>query len=200
MSPRSPRLVLGCTVALLLVGAVTSGAADAHRRRAPRAAVSQSCPYADVSVGSAPLSAMRTAVLCLIDQQRMARGLPGLRPSPRLNRVAQRQTQTMVATGYFGHGANFTLRFSAVGYHWRTAGEDIASGYTTPREVVAAWMASTEHCRNILSPGFRDAGTGVAAAAVGAGVSPGTWTEDFGLRMSQSPPSGNRGPESGCPY
>lgn len=55
------------------------------------------------------------------------------------------------------------------------------------------------HCRTILTPSFRDVGTGELSAAVSRG-SAATWTQDFGLLMSQSPPSANWGPADGCPY
>ena len=107
----------------------------------------------------------------------------------------------MVATGEFTHGTNFAGRISAVGYDWQTAGENIATGYDTPRSVVKAWMASTDHCHNILDPSFRDVGTGVNPAPVGNYASdPSTWTQDFGLLMTDSPLSGNQGPMNGCPY
>jgi uncharacterized protein YkwD len=119
----------------------------------------------------------------------------------RLDRVAQRLTRSMVASSVFSHGADFALRFSASGYDWQAAAENIATGYTTPRAVVAAWMTSPGHCRNILNPAFRDLGTGAAAAAAGAwNAAPGTWAEDFGLLMSQSALSRNAGPQNGCPY
>jgi uncharacterized protein YkwD len=67
--------------------------------------------------------------------------------------------------------------------------------------VVNAWMASPDHCRNILDPHFRDVGTGESPAAVGTWASqPSTFTQDFGLTMSQNAPSRNTGPQSGCPY
>jgi uncharacterized protein YkwD len=107
----------------------------------------------------------------------------------------------MVATRLLSHGADFARRFSAARYDWRAAGENIATGYTTPQSVVRAWMASTEHCRNILSPTFREMGTGMLAAKAGSGsIAPGTWTVDFGLPMSQSAPSGDTAPQNGCPY
>jgi uncharacterized protein YkwD len=186
-----------CILATAGLALAQAGPAAAHRKRAR---VSQACPNAGTPVNDASVATLREAVLCLINQERAARGLPGLRPSSRLDRAAQRHTQAMVSTAYFSHGADFTLRFSAAGYDWRAAGENIASGYTTPGSVVAAWMASTGHCRNILSPTFRDAGTGVTVGAVGASVPPGTWTEDFGLLMGQKSPSGNTRPANGCPY
>ena len=143
---------------------------------------------------------MRAAVVCLINQQRNAHGLPSLRVSSRLNRSARSWSQTLVLTGAFDHGSNFAGRISAVGYDWQTAGENIATGYPTPRAVVDSWMASTDHCRNILNPSFRDVGSGINTAGVGDSMGASTWTEDFGLLMSQAPPSRSTGPQNGCPY
>lgn len=179
-----------------------------HRRRhhlkgvrRSRAIVSQQCANADTPATSASASEMRVAVVCLINQERNAHGLPTLKVSTKLNRSAQDWNQSMVASGNFTHGTNFAGRISAVGYNWQTAGENIATGFSTPRSVVNAWMASPDHCRNILDPSFRDVGTGVSPAAVGSWASqPSTWTQDFGLLMSQNALSRNSGPQSGCPY
>jgi uncharacterized protein YkwD len=151
-------------------------------------------------VSTVPLTAIRMAVLCLTNEERNAHGLPSLRPSARLNRVAQRQTEAMVASGDFGHGPDFALRISGVGYDWRAAGENIATGFTTPQSVIDTWMASPEHCRNMLDPNFRDLGIGAAAAGVGPDTMPGTWTEDFGLLMNRSAPSRDTRAQNGCPY
>jgi uncharacterized protein YkwD len=144
---------------------------------------------------------MRSAVVCLVNQQRTARGVPALAASDQLNRSAQAWTTTMVLTGQFTHGPGdaFARRISATGYAWRSAGENIAAGFPTPRLVVAAWMASTDHCRNILNPSYRDVGTGESDSTVGLNGN-GTWTEDFGLRLGQSAQSRNQGPMNGCPY
>jgi uncharacterized protein YkwD len=199
MSRHRLRVLTMCGLGAVVLAIAQSGAAVAHRS-APYARVSQQCPNADTPVSSAPLTTLRAAVLCLTNRERNAHGLPGLRASARLNRVAQRLTWSMVTTRAFGHGPDFTLRLSASGYDWRAAGENIASGYTTPRSVVNAWMASPDHCRNILNPAFRDLGAGAAAAGVASDTGPGTWAEDFGLLMSQSVPSRNTGPQSACPY
>ena len=208
-------VVGGTVVALVATVAPSAGAAaKAHRhirrhhhhhRRPPGTAVQaragSGCVYADTPATSASATEMRAAVVCLINQQRNSRGVPSLRVSTKLNRSAQSWNQWMVATGNFTHGSNFAGRISAVGYDWQTAGENIATGFATPRQVVAGWMASTDHCRNILDPSFRDIGTGVTAAAVGSWAGqPSTWTNDFGLTLTQGPPSGNTGPQNGCPY
>jgi uncharacterized protein YkwD len=173
----------------------------AHNRRRPTRAREASCADANSSADNASPQVLRAAVVCLIDQQRALHHLPLLQASPLLDRSAQGWTDTMVSTDQFTHGPNFAARISAVGYVWRAAGENIATGYTTPRAVVSAWMASTGHCQNILNPTYRNVGTGVSRRPVlGFGTGDGTWTQDFGLGMNQSPASGNFGPASGCPY
>lgn len=159
------------------------------------------CRGASARATSHNLRAMRAAVLCLVNRQRTSRGLPALHEDRRLDRSAQRWTAHMVASGQFTHGANFAGRITAVGFHWSWAGENIATGYPTPSAVVAGWMASTGHCRNILSPAFSAIGIGLVAKPVGGYASgPATWTQDFALPMGKAAPSHNAGPQSGCPY
>jgi uncharacterized protein YkwD len=167
-----------------------------------RASISQEpCPNADTAATSTNTPAMRAAVVCLLNQQRVLHGLPTFKVSAKLNRSAQSWNDWMIGSGQFTHGNNFGGRISAVNYNWQTAGENIATGFATPLSAVQAWMASPDHCRNILDPSFRDIGTGVTDAAVGTwATQPATWTNDFGLLMTQNPPSHNTGPQSGCPY
>lgn len=143
-------------------------------------------------------AAMRKAVVCLINAQRVHYGLPRLRENRRLDRSAQGWSDRMVRSATFTHGA-FTARLSAVGYNWAAAGENIASGFSTPWDVVRGWMGSPEHCQNILSPTFSDVGVGVNTHHLGI-YGPSTWTQDFGLPMGHHAPSHSSGPQSGCPY
>jgi uncharacterized protein YkwD len=137
-------------------------------------------------------------VVCLINQQRHARRLPRLQENGRLNRSAQGWTNVMVRHDEFTHGADFAGRISAVGFNWKSVGENIAGGFTTPAAVVRGWMGSPGHCENILNPTFRDVGTGVNRGRV-EGV-PDIWTQDFALSMSSHAPSHNWGPADHCPY
>ena len=167
---------------------------------AANVAARAACPHARTPAVSASLVEMRTAVVCLINRQRTARGLPALTVSRKLNAMAQHWTGRMVAQSRFSH-AHFVARINAVHYDWRAAEENIATGYLTPSAAVTAWMASPDHCRNILDPSIRNVGTGERPAAVsGWSSGPATWTQDFGLRMSQPPASRDAGPASGCPY
>ena len=205
----STALIAGVAAAgaLALAPGAAGGSVQRQRhldRPHPRGAASRAharCAGANATVGSASPQTLRTAVVCLLNQQRTSRRLPPLKASDQLNSSAQSWTETMVRTGQFTHGPGdaFARRISATGYRWQVAGENIAAGFATPSAVIAGWMASPDHCRNILNPSFRDVGTGVSAASAGH-FGPGTWTQDFGLRMSASPPSRSRGPMNGCPY
>jgi uncharacterized protein YkwD len=177
-----------------------------HDRSQPvrhRPAARATCAGEDASAEPSSLTLMRSAVICLLNRERTKRGLPTLAASRQLNGSAQAWTNTMVRTGRFTHGPGdaFARRISAAGYDWQTAGENIATGFPTPRSVVAGWIASTDHCRNILNPDFRNVGTGERGSPVGRFASgPATWTQDFGLRIGQPARSRNRRPMDGCPY
>jgi uncharacterized protein YkwD len=165
------------------------------------AAHGRGCAAAHTTIAHASRGRLQRAVVCLINQQRRSRGLPGLRESPRLNRSAQGWTNVMVTHRDFSHGADFAARISAVGFDWSNVGENIATGYATPTAVVKAWMASTGHCQNILNPVYRYVGTGVSDNSIsGYSTLAGTWTQDFGLLMGQHAASGKWGPAEGCPY
>jgi uncharacterized protein YkwD len=188
--------------AMLIMASVLAPAAGA---RIPITAVSahqaRGCPNANRPATRSTIPAMRTAVVCLINQERAAHGLPALRADRRLNDSSQSWSNRMVATRTFTHGTNFAGRISAAGFRWSSAGENIATGFMTPRQVVNGWMASTGHCENILSPTYRDVGTGVNRHAIGGYSSgPATWTQDFALPMGKSAPSRSFGPMDRCPY
>jgi len=185
------RLVLaGLAVALTSIVFVPIAAADGR-----------GCATAHTPIAGVPRAQLQRTVVCLINDQRRMRGLPDLRENPRLNRSAQGWTTEMVAHRDFSHGADFASRITAAGFRWSNAGENIATGFTTPASVVTAWMASTGHCQNILNPSYRYVGTGVSDHPIGdVHVHGGTWTQDFGLLMGQPAGSGNWGPADGCPY
>jgi uncharacterized protein YkwD len=194
-------LVLGCSTVVAFPSAASARRHGRHARHRARSASNAACAGADARVGHASAQLLRSAVVCLINRERALHHLPALQASPLLNRSAQGWTNAMVSSDQFSHGTNFASRISAVGFVWRSAGENIATGFATPRAVVHAWMGSTGHCENILSPTFRNIGTGVSTRPVkGFATGSGTWTQDFALGMHSSPPSGNTGPMNGCPY
>jgi uncharacterized protein YkwD len=161
------------------------------------------CANANTPANRASLQAMRDAVLCLVNRQRTSRRLPILHGLRRLDRSAQKWTDAMVNRDFFSHtgsGSDPGVRISLSGFPWSAVGENIATGFATPSSVVAAWMGSTGHCHNILSPQYSYVGTGVNRSPVGGFGRAATWTQDFGLPAGASSPSGNWGPANGCPY
>lgn len=185
-----------------VLAAVVLTAIAALMAIAPRARAGDSappCPGANVDITQAQPDQMRTAVLCLVNGQRTAHGLPQLTPSTKLDRSAQGWTDSMVDSDEFTHGSAFMDRISATGFDWTTVGENIATGYETPASVVRAWMRSPGHCANILDPAYREVGTGVSARRIPrASTALGTWTQDFGRLMGQPALSGNDGPANAC--
>lgn len=107
---------------------------------------------------------LREQVIGLVNQRRDAHGcrrpLVGDR---RLTKSAQGHASDMAALGYFSHtskdGRTWVQRIRRAGYP-DPGGENIARGYPTPSAVVAAWMGSPSHRRNILACGFRRIGIG----------------------------------------
>lgn len=184
----------GCTCAAwgLMLPAAAGAAAAADAAAA--------CPDAQTPAVSVSVKTMRQTVVCLINRERTSRGLPRLTVAPKLNSAAQRWTNSMVTHDQFSH-ARFVARINAVHYRWRVVAENIATGYPTAAAAVSAWMASPDHCRNILDPEVRNVGTGERPAAVRSWASgPATWTQDFGLKLGQAPASHEPGPASRCPY
>ncbi len=138
--------------------------------------------------------ATRKAVLCLLNLQRRAHGLPGLRSNRRLLRAAEAHSRSMVRLGYFSHdepgGIGVLSRILRSGYLSRThgwsVGENLGMGQgpgATPRAMVRAWMGSTPHRANILAGKFREIGLGVISGVPGRPRASGaTFTTDFGRR------------------
>jgi uncharacterized protein YkwD len=157
------------------------------------------CAGADVLPSAATLSQARSATLCLLNRERAAKGLPALRSEKALGTMATRFAGLMVRQRFFDHvspgGSTLSSRIASSGYVRRTvswsAGENIAWGSgveATPASIVAAWMHSAPHRRNILDPRFREVGIGVspgAPAQLGDGEQAATYATEFGRRVTR---------------
>lgn len=99
-----------------------------------------------------PLSA---AVIELVNAERAARGLAPMAWDQRLELGAQRHSDDQAAMRRLSHtgsdGSNLVERLARVGFPWRSAAENVASGQTSAASVMAAWMNSAGHRANILS-------------------------------------------------
>lgn len=103
-------------------------------------------------------------VLTLVNQERSKIGLKPLQMDWELSRVARMKSQDMAQKNYFSHtsptyGSPFDM-MKQFGINFRTAGENIASGQQTPKEVMESWMNSQGHRENILKPDYTHLGVG----------------------------------------
>jgi uncharacterized protein YkwD len=118
------------------------------------------------------------AVFDLVNSERVARGLRPMTYDTKLALAAQRHSADQAQSGRMSHtgsdGSTMVERIDRVGFAWRSAAENVAYGYGTPAAVMAGWMNSDGHRRNILSSNTH----------IGVGLAYGTdgrpyWTQVF---------------------
>ena len=113
------------------------------------------------------VSSYEAEVIRLVNNIRQQNGLKPLTTNWELSRVARYKSQDMLDKGYFSHtsptyGTPFEM-MKAFGLSYRTAGENIAMGYSTPEAVVNGWMNSSGHRANILNASYTQIGVGYVA-------------------------------------
>ena len=169
----------------VLTGVATIGfAASAHA--AP-------CASGDALPRSAPSHA-RSVTLCLINQKRTTYGRRSLRLNTFLGVAARRHSSDMVRNQYFAHdslgGRRLDARIRSTGYLAGAATWDVgenlgwaAGRKGSPRQMVAAWMASPTHRRVLLDRRFTQIGIAIAAGAPFRGHDQAvTYATEFGRR------------------
>jgi uncharacterized protein YkwD len=156
----------------------------------PAGAEASDCPGADVVPAADNLAVVGQATLCLLNNERGARGLRPLAHDPRLAAPARAYSVRMVSENFFGHvspdGGSLVDRLTSAGYigpngGW-TVGENIAWGQgelSPARSIVAAWMNSAGHRHNILDGKYRHIGIGIVPGTPGDASSGATYTTDF---------------------
>lgn len=101
-----------------------------------------------------------------------------------LGAAALAHSRDMAARRHMAHGGSdgseVGMRATRAGYGWRTVGENIAAGQTSPREAVDGWIESPGHCANLMNPEFKEMGAGYA---ISRARMPGFayWTQVFGV-------------------
>lgn len=106
-------------------------------------------------------------VIRLVNEIRAENGLKALTYDWELSRVARYKSQDMKDNKYFSHtspvyGTPFQM-IKNFGISYRSAGENIAKGYSTPQAVVNSWMNSSGHRANILNANYTHIGVGYVA-------------------------------------
>ena len=102
-----------------------------------------------------------------MNRVRAAHGLRPLRLDTTLERAARAHSRDMIARGYFSHG-DFVRRLMSFGARGPSIGENLGWGVgdrSTPRRIVAAWLASPGHRANLLRAGFTRIGVGRAVGS-----------------------------------
>jgi uncharacterized protein YkwD len=126
-----------------------------------------------------PLAELASEVVDLTNEQRRVNGCGDVTAHEQLAAASTGHSQDMADRQYFDHtspeGATFTDRAAAQNYH-HAVGENIALGYHTADDVMAAWMASEGHRANILNCQAASVGVGVGESDDGTLY----WTQVFG--------------------
>lgn len=116
------------------------------------------------------MSPAMAGLLGLVNAERAARGLAPMTFDARLGAAAQAHSEDQVRRREMSHigadGSDVASRVDRVGYAWRSVAENVAYGYATSEAVMAGWMASEGHRRNILSANVH-IGMGLAVDADG---------------------------------
>lgn len=129
-----------------------------------------------VPLPDSSITSFEKQVIDLVNNIRAQYGLRKLSENWELSRCARYKSQDMLNKGYFSHtsptyGSPFDM-MAAFGIKYRTAGENIAKGYTTAQAVVNGWMNSPGHRANILNASFTQIGVGYVSSG-------NIWTQMF---------------------
>lgn len=123
--------------------------------------------------------AFEQRVLDLVNVERGRHGLAPLRYNRQLDAASEGHTRHMAAVQRMAHAGigdgDPGSRILAQGFD-RSWGENVATGQLSPEQVVAEWMASPGHRRNILDPKFQQMGVAYGTAANGRTY----WAQSFG--------------------
>ena len=129
------------------------------------AAAGGGCPNANRPAAQVKISELRSAVFCLINEERRRHGREALRTSRNLQEAARKHAVAMTDTGCLSHRCPgeppLRNRIRRSGYLdgarvWRYA--ENTGCARTARAMVANWMAITFHRVNILRGRFEDIG------------------------------------------
>ena len=131
-------------------------------------------PEAPDQDSTSAMSQLELAACELVNEHRAAYGLAPLTIDAELSVKARIKSEDMKVNNYFSHnsptyGSPFAM-MQSLGLSYRTAGENIAMGYSAAEAVVNAWMNSEGHRANILSGSY---------TSMGIGYVNGYWTQWF---------------------
>ncbi len=104
-------------------------------------------------------------VIELTNNQRLNAGLEIVRSNSELSQAALAKAADMFANNYWAHvspqGTEPWSFISNSGYKYQHAGENLARDFSSPKDIVSAWMASPTHKKNLLDGRYQDIGVAV---------------------------------------
>ena len=119
------------------------------------------------------------SVLDAHNAERIRKRLPPLVLNPQLTQAAEEHAADMARRGKMTHrggdGSSPFDRIEQVHYSFEAAAENVAYGFDRVEEVMAGWMRSPGHRRNILGP-YTEIGVGRVIAPAGTSY----WCVTFG--------------------
>lgn len=125
-----------------------------------------------------------------VNQERIENGLFPLKINNLLNKAAIEKANDMFTKGYWAHfapdGKTPWYFIDQAGYQYKYAGENLARDFALSNQVVAAWMKSATHKKNILDAKFSD--TGLAVVNGNMNGEPTTLVVQLFGTLTQSPP------------
>ena len=126
------------------------------------------CVIAPIAPPVAPPASARDEVRAFTELVNEHRKKVGCRPLTWVSAVAvvaQRHSEEMAALGFFSHtnlqGETPFARLRKAGIQYTMAAENIAEGQRTAEQVLASWLSSRGHRRNIEDCSFRQHGIGM---------------------------------------
>src|SRR3954447_10637298 len=155
------------------------------------------CGPADAQLGIDEQTAQLT-MLCLTNYARQHAGLSPLSLNATLTTAGAAKLHADVSCGVFSHepcGQPFDTVFApyTAGASAFQIGENIAWGtgsFGTPRSIMDAWLNSTGHRENILTPNFKELGIGYLSNQAFQGtVGAVLWSQQFGTRTATPAPA-----------
>jgi uncharacterized protein YkwD len=138
--------------------------------------IAQSAPKVELD----PIAA---EVIERTNRERSHQGLPILRPNGNLIRAAEYLAGDLADRRVLEHrdrnGRKLVERVESAGYTgWTAVAENIAFGQKTADDVVASWMRSPGHRKNILDSDLTEIGVGFRTSSKGQIY----WVQTFGSR------------------
>lgn len=109
--------------------------------------------------------------------------VPELTYSCAIEPAARSHSIDMATNNFFSHtgsnGLRVSHRVTETGYEWGVVGENIAAGFSDVSSVMAGWLNSPGHCRNIMDSRFQE--FAVSRVNTSTADYPNYWTQVFAV-------------------